>query len=232
MANPRWPTLLKQDAANRKTEQPREIKLWGNSKSLGRSLERFVQLKREFKSKIACWSYYTLSEIVGQRLSVSKEGGRKREENPKIKMAAEWGEGENGGVGVEQRKPRKLLRETQKSTDVKLHERNMSSKRCNDSKGNKLLHSFYSEFGNPSWANSQNHNKISTKIRRKALDHTFDTTVTNSLPEINPLHAIRLDFTEMYLLSASRRPSCIRHSFYTAVLKGEELGHWVPSSEG
>ena len=50
------------------------------------------------------------------------------------------------------------------------------------------------------------------------------TFVTNSLPEINTLHAIRLDFTEMYSLSASRRPSCVRHSFYIAVLKGEGVG--------
>ena len=107
MADPRWPTLLELDTANRKAVNSREIKLWGNSKSLGRSLERFVHLKTELKSKIARCIYHTL-EIVGQRLSVSNAGAGKRDEPKKSRWPPNGEKGKMAGVGGEQRKPRKL----------------------------------------------------------------------------------------------------------------------------
>ena len=120
MADPRWPTLLELDTANRKAVNSREIKLWGNSKSLGRSLERFVHLKTELKSKIARCIYHTL-EIVGQRLSVSNAGAGKRDEpKKKIKMAAEWGEGENGGGGWRTKKTKEIIAQKHKRAPMKL----------------------------------------------------------------------------------------------------------------
>ena len=90
-----------------------------------------MHLKTELKSKIARCIYHTL-ETVGQRLSVSNAGGKKRDE-PKIKMAAEWGEGGKWRGWVANKENKGNYRtETQKSTDETLYKCNVSFKRCND----------------------------------------------------------------------------------------------------